>query len=142
MLATREQLIARWETTEGLSLAEEVRQALTPTRKPGKPVATPSGGVVALAADLRQRLARLPFADEVAPQLDLRGLHDSNHDLDLIHVDLTGARLDYVYEISIISECKLDAVVLDGCRAINGSFSGDFSQVSFTTFLQHLNGTS
>ena len=64
MPATREQLAARWETEEGKTLVSDVQQALNPARTRRL---TPEMRIP-LTEDLRQRLAFLPFVNEVAPQ--------------------------------------------------------------------------
>ncbi|MBV9617468.1 MAG: pentapeptide repeat-containing protein [Ktedonobacteraceae bacterium] len=122
MRATREQLLARWETPEGLQLAEQVRQALN---EPGsRRRGLPQGGIRPLDPSLVSRLARLPFADEVSAQIDLRGFHIQTTRLNLKYTDLSNVRLDSAYEIRCIINCQTAGAILDGCHSINGIFSG------------------
>ncbi len=125
MPATREQLTTRWETEEGKQLASEVQQALNPARDRR----LTSEIRVPLTNELRQRLVMLPFADEVAHRIDLRGVHTSRDDLFLIQVDLAGTHLEYA-ELALIRDSKLDEAILDSCRAINSRMYGDLSRVS------------
>lgn len=125
MAATREQLIARWETAEGRDLAEEVQLAVNPTRTRN----LTSDIRMPFPDNLRQRLAGLPFVDEVAPRLDLRGVHTAQNDLFLIQIDLAGAHLEYA-RLGLIKNVRLDGAILDDCVAINSAFSGNLSQVS------------
>jgi uncharacterized protein YjbI with pentapeptide repeats len=126
MTATREQLLARWETTEGQQLAERVCRALDPLRAGRKaPWQGRNAGVQQLDALLVGQIAQLPFADEVSPQIDLRGLHLPGEDehINLKYTNLSNVRLDYAYRISKIIGCEVRGAVLDGAISINGSFS-------------------
>jgi hypothetical protein len=57
MPATREQLIARWETEGGLQLAEDLYQALNPLRGPARVAATLTEISVGI-------LARFPWLEQ------------------------------------------------------------------------------
>lgn len=139
METTREQLIARWDTETGQALARDVLQALSPKLLPRvektltpeesardfvqRAIAWQQVKVAPLGEEIKQRLTALPFANEVAPHLDLRGLHVEGQEVYLSSVDLSGARLDYVYEIGNVSRCIMVKTVFDGCRAVQASFS-------------------
>jgi uncharacterized protein YjbI with pentapeptide repeats len=123
MLATREQLVARWETPEGQQLAEDARRALDPVRVGQRTLRF--NGLRTLDAALLAQVARLPFADEVKPSIDLRGLHVGTEDprIGIKSIDLSHVRLDYAYEIDRIIQCRTDGAILDGVRSYNGMFT-------------------
>lgn len=116
MPATREELIARWETEEGKALAGEALQALR------SPAGSKPGPIRPLDAAFLQRLQVLPFVTEVAPQIDLRGLHLENRDLDFNERDLSGVRLDYAFPINFISDCRVAGTIFDHTYSVYGSF--------------------
>src|SRR5579875_3583593 len=102
MPAIREQLEERWETAEGQRIAREVRRLLAT----GMPGAT--GPREVTAAELQQLVVSLPFNEEIAPRLDLRGLHLDQESIDLYQAsDLSGAHLEYAYEIGAIMATRM-----------------------------------
>lgn len=123
MPATREQLEARWETSEGQQLARAIRQALNRPETTGEM--------------LQSLIASLLFTDEVAPSLDLRGLHLPAEDVErnellFIHAhDLSGVRLNYARDVVNIVQAQMIGAVLDEMYCINGIFESDFTNVSF-----------
>lgn len=153
MPATREQLEARWETPEGRIIAERVcallesglpqedrsRQELSDrpgSRKsaqwPGFPVETADAlRRPVTMEELQALIAPLPFQEEVAPALDLRGLHLEQGALSLLQdLDLSGAHLEYT-EISSIGASRMVSTIFNHCRSINGMFIADFTEASF-----------
>lgn len=125
MPALREQLIARWETAEGKALAEEALQALR------SPAGAKPGPIKALDAAFLQRLQTLPFVAEVAPQIDLRGLHLDQRDIDFNERDLSGVRLDYAFPINFISDCRVAGTIFDHTYSVYGSFlQEDLQEIS------------
>jgi uncharacterized protein YjbI with pentapeptide repeats len=126
MPAIREQLEERWETAEGQRIAREVRRLLAT----GMPGAT--GPREVTAAELQQLVVSLPFNEEIAPRLDLRGLHLDQESIDLYQAsDLSGAHLEYAYEIGAIMATRMVGTVFDACRSTNAIFSADFTSASF-----------
>lgn len=133
MPATREQLEKRWETSEGLFMAQEVCRLLA------RGVPGSSEPRLVTEAELQQLISSLPFREEVAPRLDLRGLHLDQESVDLYQAsDLSGARLEYAGEIGAISATRMVGTIFDGCRATNSHFSADFTSASFVG--AHLQG--
>lgn len=116
MPATREELIARWETDEGKNLAREALQALR------SPAGAKPGPSRPLDAAFLQQLQILPFALEVAPQIDLRGLHLEGKLLGLEERDLSSVRLDYAFPIHFISNCRVNGAIFDYTFSVYGSF--------------------
>lgn len=126
MPATREQLEDRWETSEGQQLAREVCHLLA------RGVSGPSRPREVTRAELQWLTASLPFREEVAPSLDLRGLHLSQERVNLYQaLDLSGAHLDYVYEIGGIVATRMIGTIFDGCYSTNADFFADFTSASF-----------
>ena len=115
-MSTREQLEARWLTEEGKQVATEVSQALFKQ---------------ASVKTLVQLVTPLPYIEEVAPALDLRGLNTEKQDLGFLWTDFSGAHLEYVYDIRIINGCQMRGTFLDGCYAVNSVFYEDFTRASF-----------
>lgn len=117
MPATREQLIARWETPDGQQLAELACEVLYPSQS------NPSLGLIKpLDPALVQRLRSLPFAEEVAEQVDLRGLHLEGKALHFKDTDLSNVRLDYAFPIDIINNCRVAGAVFDRAFSVYGTF--------------------
>jgi uncharacterized protein YjbI with pentapeptide repeats len=116
MPATREELIARWETDEGKTLAGGALQALHSSTR-----ARP-GPIKPLDTAFLQQLQTLPFVAEVAPQIDLRGLHLEGKLLGLEERDLSSVRLDYAFPIHFISNCRVNGAILDYTFSVYGSF--------------------
>ena len=73
-MATKRQLLDRWHEPEGRECAENLFDALEQK---------------APRDELSQFLAGLPYADEVAPSLDLRGL-EFRYAITLSDLDLSG----------------------------------------------------
>jgi uncharacterized protein YjbI with pentapeptide repeats len=123
MAATREQLEARWEADEGKRLA----RTLYPLLDVGATTMN----------ELKQMVNQLPFIEEVAPQLDLRGLHLLAEEIlmdefiVIKHMDLSGARFDYLRHVGNIVSCRMHGTVFDEMSCINGIFGSDFSHASF-----------
>lgn len=151
MPATREQLEARWETSEGQAIAERIcvllatgvpnsesrRSAQREESRANLPwPAFPdeAGGAARRAVtkeELQALLAPLPLQEEVAPALDLRGLHSKQEAVSLLQdLDLSGAHLEYM-EIGSIGASRMVGTILDSCQAINASFIADFTTASF-----------
>ncbi|HLG66083.1 MAG TPA: pentapeptide repeat-containing protein [Ktedonosporobacter sp.] len=117
MPATRQQLEDRWEIEEGKQILETI-QAMYYERS--------------LVEQLPQLVARLPFSDEVAPHLDFRGIHTPDAYLDLIEVDLSGARFDYARNLQNITACQMIGTTFDYVSIIRGNhFENDFTNASF-----------
>lgn len=116
MPATREELIDRWETDEGKALAGEALQALR------SPAGSRPGPMQPLNTAFLQRLQALPFVAEVAPQIDLRGLHLVGRVLDFNERDLSHVRLDYAFPINFISDCLVASAVFDHAHSVYGTF--------------------
>lgn len=125
MPATREELIARWETEEGKALAGEALQVLR------SPAGAKPGPIQPLDAAFLQRLQALPFVAEVAPQIDLRGLHLEGERLSFKERDLSGVRLDYAFPINFISDCRVAGTFFDYAYSVYGSFlQSDLQEIS------------
>lgn len=116
MPETREELIARWETEEGKILAEEAMRALR------SPAGSKPGPIQPLDAAFLQRLQAFPFVAEVAPQIDLRGLHLEGKALGFKERDLSGVRLDYASPIHFIHDCRVAGAIFDYAYSVYGSF--------------------
>ncbi|HEY1349878.1 MAG TPA: pentapeptide repeat-containing protein [Ktedonobacteraceae bacterium] len=116
MLANREALIARWETDEGKILAREALQVLR------SPAGARPGPIRPLDTAFLQRLQTLPFVEEIAPQIDLRGLHLEGKLLGLEERDLAGVRLDYAFPLHFISNCRVNGAIFDYTFSVYGSF--------------------
>jgi len=80
--------------------------------------------------ELRGIVSGLPYADEVAPAPDLRGI-EFPPGVMLFRLDWPKVRLDYASLGGNVSESKLAGAVLDHVEAINLSFHGDFTRASF-----------
>lgn len=153
MPATREQLEARWETAEGQQMAERVcsllevgvpsgaeqaQEHLTrldggkSAQWPGFPINTAGSTRRAVTMEeIQQVITSLPFQEEVAPALDLRGLHLEQRSVKLLQdLDLSGAHLEYL-EIDSIGASRMVGTILNHCRSINAPFLGDFTSASF-----------
>lgn len=132
MPATREQLVARWETPEGQQLAKAVRRSLNPPR--ARQQFMRSNSLRSLSSDLLAQIAQLPFADEVRPAIDLRGLHVAADDpaISIKYIDLSHVRFDYAYEIGRIIGCHTQGAIFNGCHAINSMFTrSNLTEMSF-----------
>lgn len=126
MPATREQLIARWETSDGQQLAELAYEVLYPSQSSPRP-----GFIKPLDPALVQRLRSLPFTEEVAEQVDLRGLHLEGKTLNFKDIDLSNVRLDYAFPIDIIRNCRVAGAVFDRAFSVYGTFpKQDLSGIS------------
>ena len=112
-MATREQLEARWVTEEGKQIAREVNQALFRGTN---------------MDELRQLTTTLPYVEEVAPALDLRGLPAEERNIEFFRTDFSGAHLEYVYDIGLVDGCQMVGTVLDGCYSVNAIFYEDFTR--------------
>lgn len=157
MLATREQLEARWETPAGRAMAEKVctlletgvqqegGQAQKHTDRsdpratalwPSFPINTADIARQAVTAnELQDAISSLPFQEEVAPVLDLRGLHRDQGAVKLLKdLDLSGAHLDYM-EIDMVGASRMVGTIFDHCRSINALFIADFTSASFVQAL-------
>lgn len=121
MPATREQLIARWDTSEGKQLARTVSIALE----------NPSTTL----EELLNLVQGFPLVEEVAPHLDLRGLHlppeDGDEYIHIMALTLPGARFDFLPDLGNIIDCNLEGAVFDGMQCIRSFFKSDFSHASF-----------
>ena len=115
-MSTREQLEARWLTEKGKQVATEVSQALFKQ---------------ASVDTLVQLVTPLPYIEEVAPALDLRGLPAEERNIEFFMADFSGAHLEYVYDIGLIDGCQMVGTFLDGCYSVNAIFSEDFTRASF-----------
>lgn len=153
MPATREQLEARWETPEGRQVAEKIctlletgvplkggqaqehRTSLDVRMRaqwPGFPLETEQDTRRAVTIEeLQQMITFLPFREEVAPALDLRGLHLKQKSVKLLQdLDLSGAHLEYL-EIGSVGASRMVETILDHCRSVNALFIADFTSASF-----------
>ncbi len=114
-MATKQQLRKRWETEEGQrcvnALMEAVRQK-------------------APIDQFCEIVKNLPFKDEVAPNLDLRGLRFKEL-LFLRDLDLSEARLDYAVFGGSLVECTMVGTVFDGAEAVNLLLQHNFTRASF-----------
>jgi uncharacterized protein YjbI with pentapeptide repeats len=113
-MATKQQLKKRWKTEEGQHRSRLVMGALQRG---------------ATQDELRSLIGDIPFFDEVAPALDLRGI-EFERGLSLLNLDLAGARLDGAHLLGNISGCRMTGAVLDGVKALNVAFEHDFTGVS------------
>jgi uncharacterized protein YjbI with pentapeptide repeats len=123
-MATKRQLRSRWEDAKGQQQASAVMVAL---RK---------GATV---QELGRIVSDMPFADEVKPSIDLRGLRFQEL-LCLQNIDLSHSRLDYAILGGHLTNCRLVDAVLDGVEAVNLSLQSDFTRASFIR--ANLKGTS
>ncbi|GCE10807.1 pentapeptide repeat-containing protein [Tengunoibacter tsumagoiensis] len=123
MVATREQLQARWKTPEGIDIAENFRQLFE--RHPASP------------EDLQKITTTLPFREEVAPALDLRGLNlpsevtSRGDGFILKHLSLPGAHFEYLQDVANIVVCNLQGAIFDEMHTIHSIFGSDFRRASF-----------
>ena len=118
MPATRDQLLTRWETTDGQQLAELTFRMLAANWSETNPAS-----VRTLDPALVSRLSTLPFADEVAPRVDLRGLHFQENALPIGNIDLTNVSLDYAFPITMLSNCRTAGAILDQAFSVYGTFT-------------------
>ncbi|GCE10810.1 pentapeptide repeat-containing protein [Tengunoibacter tsumagoiensis] len=123
MVATREQLQARWKTPEGIHIAENFRQLFE--RHP-------------VSQDELQKITTtLPFSKEVAPALDLRGLNlpsevtSRGDGFILKHLSLPGAHFEYLQDVANIVVCDLQGAIFDEMHTIHSIFGSDFRRASF-----------
>jgi uncharacterized protein YjbI with pentapeptide repeats len=114
-MATKQQLRSRWKTPEGEQRATAIMAALAQRTSSER---------------LREFVQGLPFVEEVAPALDLRGMRFKEL-LTLRDVDLSGARLDLSILGGHLANCRMVGTVFDGCEAVNLTLQGDFSHASF-----------
>jgi uncharacterized protein YjbI with pentapeptide repeats len=121
-MATKKQLVERWREPANRQRAERLSEAME-------------------RAASRQELAAvldgLPYADEVAPSLDLRGL-EFRFGATLSGLDLAGAQLSGAKLMGNIRDCSLAGAVLDDFNARNATMNGDFTRASFKR--AYLNG--
>lgn len=114
-MATKQQLKKRWQTEEGQKRAQAVMEAV----KRG-----------ATSEELRLIVDSLPFAEEVAPHLDLRGLQ-FNERLSLRNLDLSGSYLDYTTLTRNLLDCRMVETVFNGADMTNLLLQQDFTRASF-----------
>lgn len=152
MSATREQLESRWETPEGRRIARAICTLLeegVPGTEGQYPVRGQDTGMSAewprfpinvmdnarrpaTVEELQRIVVSLPFQEEVAPALDLRGLHLEHRSISfLLDIDLSLAHLEYVNEIGSVGAARMVGTVFNQCRAINALFIADFTSASF-----------
>ena len=118
-MATKQQLRARWETPEGLQKREVLYQAFR------SKAATPL-----TKEQLHELMNTLPYADEVSPRLDLRGLQLTK-DIFVRNLDLPGVRLDYSALRGNLSDGNWSGAVFDEADVTRINFSLDLSNASF-----------
>jgi uncharacterized protein YjbI with pentapeptide repeats len=114
-MSTKQQLRSRWQTPEGEPRVKALMAALS------------SGAPTGQLAEI---VKGLPYAEETAPALDLRGLRFKEL-LTLHDLDLSGARLDYAVLGGHLVNCRLVGATLDGFEAVNLSLQQDFTRASF-----------
>lgn len=108
-MSNRQQLQARWKTEAGASLARTIGESLQQ--------GTVQEEVHALIADL-------PFKDEVAPALDLRGIEIPSLISIAESCDLSGVRFDVARLNWNFSGAILRNAVFDGAEGANVDFGG------------------
>ncbi|HEU5228727.1 MAG TPA: pentapeptide repeat-containing protein [Ktedonobacteraceae bacterium] len=114
-MATRQQLKARWETPEGQQKVQALYQTF---------------GTNTTSEQLHAIVASLPYVDEVAPDLDLRGLQ-INKNIFVRHLNLPGVRLNYSSLRGIISDGTWAHAVFDDANVSQLSFHVDLTEASF-----------
>jgi uncharacterized protein YjbI with pentapeptide repeats len=114
-MATKQQLIARWETPEGQQIVEDLYRTFT------------TGVTI---EQLHAIVSALPYVDEVAPHLDLRGFHLGKN-IFVHNLDLPGVRLDYSSLGGNLSDGNWSGAVFDGANVTRLSFELDLTGASF-----------
>jgi uncharacterized protein YjbI with pentapeptide repeats len=128
-MTPRKQLHGRWNTGEGVAQAEKARKALLcrsamTAYKDDAELGPLDTSIVPELADI---LVGFPYADEVAPALDLRGFV---FDMQLRQLDLSNVRFDFAVFAKSIGTCVFSASVFDGAEA-HQSLGEDFQRASF-----------
>lgn len=118
-MATKQQLIARWETQEGQQKVESLYQYF---KVPAKLSVT--------LEQLHTLVDSLPYTDEVAPNLDWRGLH-LGKDIYIRDLDLPRVRLDYSALRGNLHDGNWSGAVFDGADVTSLSFGLDLTRASF-----------
>lgn len=114
-MATKQQLKARWETSEGKQKVEALYQAFR------------TGTTL---EQLHAIVASLPYRDEVALYLDLRGLY-LGKSIFVRNFDLPGVRLDYSSLGGNLSNGNWSGAVFDGADVTRLSFALNLTGASF-----------
>src|SRR5579884_864535 len=115
-MATKRQLTARWETPEGQQVVEDLYRTFT------------TGVTV---EQLHAIVSTLPYVDEVAPHLDLRGLRRSRKVIFVRFLDLPGVRAEYSALRGNLSDGNWSGAIFDEADITQLDFELDLTGASF-----------